>query len=704
MDSPVTPPKPTKRAQCSRNRTPKLYRWADISSEVLIYFTALWGPWAFGTVHDWAILTINLASYGIGALLLLKWSIRYSTGYEPALWTTQKNGQSITQLPKKDWHTKAVAALTIYMLGYILISILNVRANFNHELNFFEYKETYIKWLPHTYDKSATVQSFLNFLGLACCFWGIRDWLLGKTRKERMESQKLEAETNHNFGEEVPPPSIPIRLNRLLWLLSISGGMLALVSIIQRLDGTPKLLWLYERERFGTSTQSFGPFGYRSNGAAYINMIFPMSVGFLIWAIQQARNKIMSTGRKSGESHIILFPAICMMLVAPFISLSRGGILIMGCMFCIGVCIGLLRPQLLSNKDRMGATVLLVTGIGVFYYTGWESLMNRINSKDYWQETRIEKPSYAETIHYACNMPTPPYEDYYQLLHITDSQNPQFHKALYNVTIYKTGNLRVLIQDHLTKGQLWKFFTNAPSFEPGKLELEISRSALGVEVKANGKILNGDEKTIGNIPPTWSHPIILNELLLYPKKRMNDLETRSVTIHPLAIEGENIIQNDKAFNLQLGSVWNLANIVSNISSRDRIYEDAWTMAKDHKWLGCGAGAWSAVYFLYHDADEVWDAWVHCDWLEFTSTFGLLGGIPGILLICIIFLPIRKPAGLITHKWNHIGLNLGLAGCLVHAVFDFPLQVVSIQHLFVILCAIKMVSTRNDSNRMYTVGI
>ena len=196
------------------------------------------------------------------------------------------------------------------MLGYILISIFNVRATFNHEFNFFEnYNDNYIKWLPHTYDKSATIQSFLNFLGLACCFWGIRDWLLSKTRKERMESDQPEEEASWFSEKEHTTPTIPTRLNRLLWLLCISGGLLALIGIIQRLDGTPKLLWIYERARFGTSVQSFGPFGYRSNGATYLNMILPVCIGFLMWAIQRARAARMQTGRKSGESHFTLIPA-----------------------------------------------------------------------------------------------------------------------------------------------------------------------------------------------------------------------------------------------------------------------------------------------------------------------------------------------------------------------------------------------------------
>ncbi|MDB4642704.1 hypothetical protein OAG07_04505, partial [Verrucomicrobia bacterium] len=389
---------PKKLSHRSRNRTPKLYRWADIGSETLIYFSVLWGPWAFGTVHDWAITTMNLANYGIGLLLLTKWVIRWKTDYQPARWTSYTQNSGENDHPKRDWRTKTIGFLTLYMLGYILVSILNARSNYNWDFNFFEYEESYIKWLPHTYDKNATIQSFCNFLSLACCFWGVRDWLLGKTRTERMESTSEEDDSQHMFQEEISVPSIPIRLKRLLWLLCISGGLLALIGIIQRLDGTPKLLWILERERFGSPTQGFGPFGYRGNGASYINMILPLTVGFLMWMMQYANSVRMKTGRKSGESHFTLIPAICMMIAAPFISLSRGGFVVLGYMLLMGIIWVLFKRNLLKGRQKAGLGIILLMGIGISYYIGWEPLLKRLNSKNLWYETQIEAPNYEEKI------------------------------------------------------------------------------------------------------------------------------------------------------------------------------------------------------------------------------------------------------------------------------------------------------------------
>ncbi|MDA7665816.1 hypothetical protein N8648_04640, partial [Verrucomicrobia bacterium] len=426
----------------SSNHTPKLYRWADIGSEALIYFTIFWGPWAFGTVHDWAITTMNVSNYGIGLLLLTKWFTRWKTSFQPARWSAQNQTDECTENPKRDWRTKTVGFLTIYMLGYILVSIINARSIYNWDVNFFEYEDSYIKWLPHTYDKGATIQSFYNFLGLACCFWGVRDWLLGKTRKERMDSTLEEDASLDMFQEETSVPLLPIRLKRLLWFLCISGGVVALIGIIQRLDGTPKLLWILEREQFGSPTQGFGPFGYRGNGATYINMILPLSIGFLMCLIQYAKSVSMKTGQKPGESHFTLIPAIFMMIATPFVSLSRGGFVVLGCMLIMGIFWILVKPNLLKGRQKAGISILLLAGIGLSYFIGWEPLLKRFNSQKSWHETQIEAPNYEDKITYISDLPAPPYDQDQNLFIITDSKSEKFRKSYFRADLNKNGTLR----------------------------------------------------------------------------------------------------------------------------------------------------------------------------------------------------------------------------------------------------------------------
>ncbi|MDA7628466.1 O-antigen ligase family protein [Verrucomicrobia bacterium] len=682
---------PKKLPHRSRNRTPKLYRWADIGTEALIYFTVIFGPWAFGTVHDWAITTMNLANYGIGLLLMTKWVIRWKTEYQPARWTSHSQSDGESGHPKRDWRTKTVACLTLYMLGYILVSILNARSTYNWDFNFFVYEETYIKWLPHTYDKHATIQSFCNFLGLACCFWGLRDWLLGKARTERMESASEEDDSQHMFQEEISVPSIPIRLKRLLWLLCISGGLLAFIGIVQRLDGTPKLLWIVERERFGSSTQGFGPFGYRGNGASYLNMILPLAVGFLIWMMQYAKSVRMKTERKSSESHFTLIPAICMMTAAPFISLSRGGFVVLGYMLLVGIIWVLFKRNLLKGQQKVGLGIILLMGIGLSYYIGWEPLLKRFNSQNLWYETQIEAPNYEEKIEYTADLPAPPYDRNHTLFMITDSQSKKFRKSYFQASLYKNGTLRSLLYDYSSKSSIRTTYTNLnEALESESLELEITRNSEGVKFIANETALIGIESRSGKNPPTWNHPVIPNEILVYKKRALKkgepDLQSRFLSIEPITSEASPG-QNKESIQLTLDNNWSFSQILSNMSSRDRIYEDSLRMAKDYRMLGCGSGAWGTVYFLYHDADEVWDAWVHCDWLEYWINFGFFGTIPGFVLLIITSISFKAKSGITSHAWMHTALNLAITGCLLHALFDFPLQVISIMHLFIILCTV-----------------
>ena len=641
---------------------------------------------------------MNLGNYAIGLLLLIKWAIRYKTGYFPSRWETQKSCPSIFQPPKGDWCTNAVFALTFYMLGYILISIFNARSNFNKELKFFEnYNDNYIKWLPHTYDKSSTIHDFLIFLGLACCFWGVRDWLLGKTSKEIVIFDKSVEECKFSPRENFKS-SIPTRLKRLLWLLCISGGLLSLTGIIQRIDGTPNIFWVNEPPQFETSNKSFGPFGYRSNGASYLNMVLPISIALLMWATQNARISRSQTRRKDGESHLILFPAICMMLISTIASSSRGGFLVFGFLLVAGLFSNLTKPYLLIQNLRLNITILVITVITSSYYIGWETFFKRFAQSDPWHETRVEQANTTETITYECNLPAPPYDQNVQLFLITNSKVKKFRKGFLKCTLHKNGNLQVLLYNDKAKSHINSTFTNLTDhLETGFLKLIVERGAQGLSVYANDKALKGIEDKTGPKPPFWSHPIIPSEVYLDKTTAIKgaelDLESHILMIQPNLNQNAESALTKKSVKIDLRSIWSLEKFKSLSSSRYRIYEDSWRMAKDYQWMGCGTGAWSTVYFLYHDADEIWAAWVHCDWLEYLITFGLFGFIPGVSLMVLTVIPNRNHWKLPSTNSFGIGLNLAIAGCLIHALFDFPLRVVSIMHIFVILCAAKMVTGR-----------
>jgi len=91
--------------------------------------------------------------------------------------------------------------------------------------------------------------------------------------------------------------------------------------------------------------------------------------------------------------------------------------------------------------------------------------------------------------------------------------------------------------------------------------------------------------------------------------------------------------------------------------------------------------------------------MHCDWLETLATFGAIG--MGLLVAALFVLARRwhspgrvvAPGGFVALAW------LGLASCLLHAVMDFPFQVYSVIHLFIIVSAIVSTLSRSMDHRL-----
>src|ERR1044071_7627908 len=70
----------------SRRRTPPAFRVCEGLSEGLLYFQAVFAPWAFGATERWSVLTLNIAGYALGVLLVAKRWICLRWNHHPARW------------------------------------------------------------------------------------------------------------------------------------------------------------------------------------------------------------------------------------------------------------------------------------------------------------------------------------------------------------------------------------------------------------------------------------------------------------------------------------------------------------------------------------------------------------------------------------------------------------------------------------------
>jgi O-antigen ligase len=122
--------------------------------------------------------------------------------------------------------------------------------------------------------------------------------------------------------------------------------------------------------------------------------------------------------------------------------------------------------------------------------------------------------------------------------------------------------------------------------------------------------------------------------------------------------------------------------------REATFKIARKIADDFPVFGTGPGTFEPVFPLYRESlDDYWPAKLHNDWLETRITFGWVGCslIAGAFALVITHWFSRRG---IRTGWRFISLLwLALAGCLVHALYDFPLQIYSILSVFLLVCAV-----------------
>ncbi|MFO1496816.1 MAG: O-antigen ligase family protein [Verrucomicrobiota bacterium] len=378
----------------------------------------IFGPWALGTTQRWSIETVNVGGYVLGGLLAAKWLIRRFTGYQAGgsdpRGVTDEREQIGSRVVSPSAEREVadqrrssqrglmvtLGALTILILVYTAVSALNPRAVYKPWLQLFEYQQ-YNRWLPHSYDPASTWSVFRMYLGLACFFWAIWDWLSGGPRRDHHEPKlrRSEIEAGHRGGlaqseiarlgvgplgpgrRHVPlAEPLPRRLQLLLWVLCINGSLLALEAILQRLSGTNKLLWLAV-PMFNTACESqFGPYAYRANAATYFNLIWPVCLGLWLVLRQSARPSL-APGHRVGSGHyLVLLPGAVLMAACPIISTSRGGALV--AVAAIGVSMVLLL-QISRHETRLfryGTCALFIVILGFSAFLGLRQLVPRFQT------------------------------------------------------------------------------------------------------------------------------------------------------------------------------------------------------------------------------------------------------------------------------------------------------------------------------------
>ncbi len=344
----------------------KVLRVLDTMLGAILLLMAVLSPWMLGaTTREtiWALNGLGLLSGGLWIFQRVVRSRAHADRHSPS-----------KQLGAR-WPMACVWGLVITLLGYVLCSALNPKASLQYTFTpgypfasgvEIEYLEA-IEWLPQSHDQGRTLRAFWKYLAIVLSFAAARDWLMGASRRERRS------------GDETPrfPGD---RMQWLLWILAINSAAVSLVGMLQRLDGTQHLLWTFANHING-GYGAFGPFPYQSNGAQYLNFMWPVTLGF--WWVLRRRNltRRSASHRSGGDPHVLLLVLAALTAAGVVVANSRGGFLVL-----VGLLVAVLVLMMLGAKRQVGfklgvmAAMLAVLGVGG--WLGGEAMMARFRSED----------------------------------------------------------------------------------------------------------------------------------------------------------------------------------------------------------------------------------------------------------------------------------------------------------------------------------
>src|SRR5687768_2792430 len=319
-----------------RERSPvrKLTRILETIGGVLLCVLVASTPWLFGTTEEWSVRLMNLGSYATGAVFLV------------AAICNRIDSSSERDSARERLTKYLFLALNVAVLAFCLVALLNARATFSVEDRSFTYFENYKRSLPTTYDVDATQTTLFSLCAYFVVFWSVRSWLLARERRlgALEDSSILRSK----------------RFQALAWVLALNGFALAVQGIIQRLSKSSKLLWLRE-SWFVDPLGCFGPFSYRGNAAEYLNLIWPLAVGFW-WVLRRERQKAGFSRLLTDGPELLLIPATLLMIAASLISLSRGGALVAAAILLV-ICALFSLQRSVSVRKIVGMILFVIIAV-----------------------------------------------------------------------------------------------------------------------------------------------------------------------------------------------------------------------------------------------------------------------------------------------------------------------------------------------------
>jgi hypothetical protein len=337
-----------RRRKAEKPRARKIGRILEQIAGVILCLLFVATPWMFATTEEWSMRIMNLGSYAAGAMILA------------AAICNRIAGARIEETTQSRVWKYVFLGLNLAVLAYCAVSLWNARATFSWEDRSFDYRENYNASLPTTYDAELTKETLLMLLAGFAAFWSVRYWLLMGDRTRG--------------GEEVSALKNK-RFQALMWVIAVNGFAIAVQGVLQRLSGSSELLWIRE-SWWKRAAACFGPFSYRGNAAEYLNLLWPIALGFWLLMSRERRRKMGSSRLFTDGPELLLIPITLVMIAASVVTLSRGGAAVaFGILVVIAVFFLLQRN--VSKAKRIGVAVFFLMTVGTVTYLGSDALRKR---------------------------------------------------------------------------------------------------------------------------------------------------------------------------------------------------------------------------------------------------------------------------------------------------------------------------------------
>ena len=273
-------------------------------TQLLVSLILLLAPWLFGSVEEWSWRLLQ-------GLTLLAVLFALCSPHRTWNW----------------WWGGPMLAVTVYLA----VQTANPAYRFE-PASASLLPLAHVTWLPHAADAGTAGQTLLKFLTYAGFFWATR---VGFVHRHHVWT--------------------------LLTLLVVSGFIMAVVGLSQKLSGTDLMLGLRKGGWF-----FFGPFVNRNNYAAYMNLLIPVTLAVSHHQLHLA----MANGNKSHAGWLFVFMAMVMAL-SVVMTTSRAGTAVCGAMLLVWGTVEVMHALRGSGQPRralwmvaLAATALLA---GVLY-------------------------------------------------------------------------------------------------------------------------------------------------------------------------------------------------------------------------------------------------------------------------------------------------------------------------------------------------